>query len=112
MTDDDLASLERIERRLENCLRDLRIFRADQQKMAQGAGVLGSRGLTQFVLDMLRQTAPTGIPIAELLLAAEVAGYAIPTARTLSKRLTERAYRVGDVAWHDNFWYWKGTGGN
>jgi hypothetical protein len=124
MTDDDLASLERIERRLENCLRDLRIFRADQQKMAQGKGVLGSRGLTQFVLEQLWAVSGVGdggLTIKAILLSAEVAGYAIPTARTMSKRLTERAYRVGDIDWQGpgqdftngskGYWYWKGTTG-
>jgi hypothetical protein len=134
-----LANLERIERRLESCLRDLRQYRAEQQAATTEQGVLGSRGLTQFVIDLLRQAKMTydeawdrcmpgnivvmpsmGMSIREILAAAESAGYAIPTARTLSKRLNMRSYRVGDIAWsrsgNDNdgptatpnagFWYW------
>ena len=105
----DTATLERLERRLELVLRDLRAYRAELQAEAKDGGVLGSRGLTQFLLDMLRQASPGGLHIAGMLMAAESAGYAIPTARTMSKRLTEHKYRVSDIEWRDNLWYWKGT---
>lgn len=112
-----LAELERLERRIELVLRDLRIYRATQQSAASSRGVLGSRGLTEFIMEMLQQktgssnnpTVNIGYPVAVILRAAETAGYAIPTARTLGKRLAERQYRVGDIAWaKDRGWYWKG----
>jgi hypothetical protein len=123
-----LSELERIERRLEGCLRDLRAYRASQQRGLTDQGVLGTRGLTQFLIDLLRAIPRTGLLPAQLgltvtamLLAAEHAGYAIPTARTMSKRLTERRYRVGDIDWQGpgqdftngskGYWYWKGTTG-
>lgn len=128
-----LAELARIERHLESILRDLRAYRTQQQQASADQGVLGSRGLTQFVLDQLKALAGgearvqagdfgtrVGKTVTDLLLAAENAGYAIPTKRTLSKRLVERRYRVGDIDWQDTdsedrnkgYWYWKGTKGD
>ena len=102
-----LAKLELIERRFEKALRELREFRHELGQSSQDKGVLGSRGLTEFVINLLR----TGqYKMSELLRQAELAGYAVPTRRILSKRLTERAYRVGDIAFDSEggFWYWKG----
>ena len=115
-----LAELERIERRLELCLRDLRLYRRGQMESLGDRGVLGSRTLTEFVLELLRMAARGGVPkpgftVQELLRAAEGAGYAIPTSRTLSKRLTTRAYRSGDIEWVQShvgqpysYWHYKG----
>lgn len=91
-----LAGLERIERRFELALRDLRIFRRELEGSVADKGVLGSRSLTEYILDLLRKT-PEGMSITNLLLSAEKVGYAIPTRRILSKRLGARAYRVGDI---------------
>jgi hypothetical protein len=111
-----LAKLELIERRFEKALRELREFRHELEGASKDKGVLGSRGLTEFVIAQLQQ-APTlkpddggGWTITSLLHLAETAGYAVPTRRILSKRLTERAYRVGDIAFDSTggFWYWKG----
>jgi hypothetical protein len=116
-----LTELERIERRLELCLRDLRLYRRGQMESLSDKGVLGSRSLTEFVIEMLQMAARCGVPkpgftVRELLGAAEGAGYAIPTARTLSKRLTTRAYRSGDIEWVQKmhggqsycYWHYKG----
>jgi hypothetical protein len=119
-----LSELERIERRLEGCLRDLRAYRASQQRGLTDQGVLGTRGLTQFLIEQLQAVSDVGdggLTVKAMLITAEIAGYAIPTARTLSKRLTERRYRVGDIDWqgpdsnetssinYKGYWYWKGT---
>lgn len=103
-----LASLERLERRLELVLRDMRIFRRELEHEQADKGVLGSRTLTEYVLGLLQTS--EGMTITDLLLSAEKAGYAIPTRRVLSKRLTGRAYRTGDVAFDDGreVWVWKG----
>jgi hypothetical protein len=103
-----LAKLELIERRFENLLRDLREFRHELEGASKDKGVLGSRGLTEFVLGLLQTTG--GQSITSLLKQAEEAGYAVPTRRILSKRLTERAYRVGDIAFNkeSGVWVWKG----
>lgn len=105
-----LAELERIERRFELALRDLRIFRRELEQSAADQGVLGSRNLTEYVLGLL-QTSEAGLSITSLLLNAEQAGYAIPTRRVLSKRLTQRAYRNQDVGFDQEkeVWFWKGA---
>lgn len=88
-------NLESIERRLETVLRDLRAYRSERERADSDKGVLGGRGLTEFVLTLIIAT--RAISTRQLLTAANQAGYAIPTVRTMSKRLTERAYRVGDI---------------
>lgn len=105
-----LVELERLERRLELLLKDLRIYRQQRIREESSGGVLGSRGLTEYMIDTLRAGAGyTGISVRELLIMAEHAGYKVPTLRTMSKRLTERAYRVGDIAWSKELeWYWRG----
>jgi hypothetical protein len=119
-----LAELERIERRFELALRDLRLYRAGQIRSLSDRGVLGARDLTAFILELLKMAARCGVPkpgftVQELLRAAEGSGYAVPTARTLSKRLTTRAYRTGDIIWMQNrstgdiylaagYWFYKG----
>lgn len=118
-----VAELERLEARLESVLCDLRNYRRVQQQAATDRGVLGSRGLTQFIIESLYKAATEdtaitgrdgGFSITALLRLAELAGYAVPTRRILSKRLTERAYRTGDIAWiaggdeGTGLWYWKG----
>lgn len=117
MSTEGASELERIERRIEMALRDLRIYRKQVEKDSS-KGVLGSRGLTQFVIDMLKATTLTigvnpsqaSMTVASILEKAELAGYSIPTARTMSKRLAERQYRVGDIAWSGYGWHWKGVG--
>ena len=99
-----LAAMERMERRMENVLRDMRILRGELEKASQDKGVLGSRSLTEFVIGLL-QTRPHGL--REMMELAEQAGYAVPTRRILSKRLTERKYRVGDIVCEGEVWSWK-----
>ena|SRR5665213_3924947 len=105
-----LAALERIERRFELALRDLRIFRRELEESAADKGILGSRSLTEYVLGLLK-TSEGGCSITSLLLNAESAGYKIPTRRVLSKRLTTRAYRNQDIGFDQEkeVWYWKGA---
>lgn len=106
-TADPTAQLELIERRLEAILRDLRIYRGQISLAQQSQGVLGSRGLTEFILDTIAHLpAGTGLSARDLLTLAERAGYSIPTTRTLSKRLTERSYRVGDIEFNQNRGGW------
>lgn len=104
-----LASLERFERRLELLLRDLRIFRSELEEGVKDRGVLGSRGLTEYIMGLLKAS-ESGYSINHLLITAEEAGYEIPTRRVLSKRLTARAYRVGDIGYdaEREVWFWKG----
>lgn len=110
-----ISELERIERRFENALRDLRLYRAGQIRSLSDRGVLGARDLTAFIIEILKMAAKYGVPkpghtVQELLRAAEGAGYAVPTARTMSKRLTTRAYRTGDIEWlpdgKTGYWYY------
>ncbi len=103
-----LASLERIERRFELALRDLRILRREIEHSVSDKGVLGSRSLTEYVLDLIRKS-EHGISITNILLDAEKVGYKITTRRVMSKRLTERAYRVGDIQYdrENEVWVWK-----
>lgn len=113
----NLEKLRSIERRLESCLKDLRVVRAEIEKDAATKGVLGSRGLTEFVIEQLQATAKTtarGLSINDLLSRAERAGYAIPISRTLSKRLSERSYRAHDIIWEGDakgqgIWVWQGS---
>lgn len=102
-----LAEFEKLERRLELLLRDMRIYRRELEQSAADKGVLGSRSLTEYMLGLLQ--ASDGMSITELLLTAEKAGYAIPTRRIMSKRLGDRAYRVGDIVFdHEKeVWIWK-----
>ena len=105
-----LDELGRLERRLELLLRDLRIYRKDREKQEKDKGVLGSRGLTEYVVDCLKVLPTSGMKLQTILWSAEKAGYAVPTIRTMSKRLTERAYRVGDIGWSkEREWHWKGV---
>jgi hypothetical protein len=103
-----------IERRLERTLRDLRLLRAELSQSVADKGVLGSRGLTEFCLCLLQaDNAVGGYTILEILRAAETAGYAVPSARTLSKRLGNRSYRVGDVeCGEDRKWRYHQEGRN
>jgi|SRR5882762_1272218 len=108
-----LQEMQRLERRLELVLKDLRVLRTSLQRDVATQGVLGSRGLTQFIVETLRDSvirhgANHGANVPWLLLQAEQAGYAIPLPRTMSKRLTERSYRVRDIAWNKEAecWYW------
>ena len=103
-----LAALERLERRLENVLRDMRNYRHELEGASKDKGVLGSRSLTEFVLGLLEVNGEMHINV--ILSEAESTGYKIPTRRIMSKRLTERAWRVGDIqydALHEK-WVWKG----
>ena len=105
----ELVQLERIERRFESCLRDLRQYRAYLQRDAADRGVLGSRGLTQFCIEQLSHSPMT---TKELLTVAERAGYQTPTARILSKRLNGHAYRTGGIVWDTGMGKWRAaTGG-
>lgn len=102
-----LTELEKLERRLELVLRDLRIYRRELEQTVADKGILGSRSLTEYVLGLLQKS--EGMSITDLLLTAEKAGYAIPTRRTMSKRLGDRAYRVGDIVFDHSkdVWKWK-----
>lgn len=95
----ELITLRSIERRLEHTLQDIRQLQKDIQSAHQDKGVLGSRGLTQFCVDLLKSNTKPAWSVEEMLIAAERAGYAIPTRRTLSKRLTGWQYRRGGVRW-------------
>jgi hypothetical protein len=101
----------RLEAYFERGLRDLRVLRDNLTRSQKDKGVLGSRGLTEFVVEYLKSVSGLTKDIHQILIAAEAAGYAIPIARTLSKRLTRRAYTHGDIAWSKivEGWYWKGS---
>lgn len=102
--------LDQLEQRLAAVLRDLRLFRQDWQRAQRDKGVLGSRGLSEYVLALLREGADirhqvtgemvrvdSGYTVHELLRSAELTGYTVPTANALHQRLRQRHYRVGDV---------------
>lgn len=101
--------LELLERRIESILVDLRRFRRDLQREQSDKGVLGSRGLTEFTIGLLQANTRAAWSVRDLLLAAEKAGYMIPTSRILSKRLTEVQYRRGGVKWRKDLggWTWE-----
>lgn len=52
-----LEALSRLESRLASLLRDLRIYRQELTATVADKGVLGSRGLTEYLLLLLRQKA-------------------------------------------------------
>jgi len=84
----------------------MRILRRELSGAASDKGVLGSRGLTEFLLGLI-QSREDGYSITELLTTAEQTGYAVPTRRTLSKRLGVRAYREGDIRYDHEKEVWK-----
>lgn len=106
----DPHDIELLERKLEGVLVELRQFRRGMIADTRDKGALGSRGLTQFVVDLLKANTRPAWSVEELLLAAERVGYAIPTSRTMSKRLTEWQYRKGQIKWAKelNGWQWQG----
>jgi hypothetical protein len=99
-------TLEIIERKLEALLRDIRIYRKHQQAATKDKGVLGSRGLTEFIIEQLKNV-PSGFSAHELLTLADRAGYQITTTRTMSKRLTLRSYRHGDIRFNQQHKRWQ-----
>lgn len=106
------SQLDLIEAGFLRALRQFRQFRQDYRRAQQDKGVLGSRGLTEFVLDLLRHNPSIGCSTYDMLVLAEQAGYAPPTVQTLNKRLVERRYRLGDVRFdrQRKVWLWDGTG--
>lgn len=106
-----LAELENLERRFELLLKDLRIYRRQRTQEEKEKGVLGSRGLTEFIVNYLQSLKPIeGSSLQHLLHLAERAGYTVPTLRTMSKRLSERSYRVGDIGYDkQRGWHWKAS---
>lgn len=106
-----VLEIERLVRHFERGLRDLRILLGEVRQAHGDTGVLGSRGLTQFCLDQLKQRPDgSGMKIVELLSAAERAGYAVPTAKMLTKRLVQHGHRTGLVAYSADKlgWYYRG----
>ena len=110
-----LALLLQTERRLLSHARELRLARQLLEKEFNSKGALGSRGLTQFLLDQLEQASSTptlassGIRVSELQRRAGAAGYAVPNSVSLTKRLSEFRARTGKVAFDRSFgWYWTG----
>lgn len=108
--DSRVVRLEAIERKLTDALTDLRTLRVELGNESRDKGVLGSRGLTRFILEQL-EDAPLHQPlhIVELMQIAERAGYQLPSARNLSKRLTEYRIRTGMIGVRDGRWFWKGN---
>lgn len=112
----EITRLARLEYRLDHVLRDLRSLRYDMEEATKDRGVLGSRGLTEFLLGVLRQQSPLshaspvqGYTIRELQQLAEQAGYVVPTSRTLSSRLRTRAYQTGDLRYDATGKCWHAT---
>lgn len=106
MSNERVNEIRSIEHRLEHILRDLRIVRAGIEQDIKDKGVLGSRALTEFIVDLVLSGTKPAWPIQELLFAAEQQGYAVPVARTMSKRLTEQAYRKGRIQWSKHLGGW------
>jgi hypothetical protein len=104
--------MELLEVRLERVLRDMRAFHSDFLRAERDKGVLGSRGLTEYVMEVLElnsQATRSGYSVHDLLRTAELAGYSVPTVRTLTKRLSDRQYRVGDVRYDKVTGKWYGV---
>lgn len=135
LTPHHVEALLRLESRLSSLLRDLRLYRQELSSTLSDKGVLGSRGLTEYLLLLLRSRAEgeveleralaklrlpahqrstassLGLSIRELMSLADQAGYAIPTRAVLAKRLNARAYSWGDVRFEPERGVWRWVGG-
>ena len=74
-TSSALIELDSIEARLKTICCDLRNLRRDLTATHASKGVLGSRGLTEFVVGLLKSDTKPAWGVSELLVAAEKAGY-------------------------------------
>lgn len=92
-----LALLRQTERLLQTHARQIRLARTLLEQEASSKGALGSRGLTQFVLEHLEFSYPRRFGVTELQRLAQLAGYAAPSPSDLTKRLSAYARRTGNV---------------
>jgi hypothetical protein len=104
--DSRVTRLELIERKLTDALTELRSLKVELGNETRDKGVLGSRGLTEFVLGHLKRNIGLGFTVKELLKEATKAGYAVPTERAMSKRLVEYRIRTGKVSTRSDRWWW------
>lgn len=107
--DSRVVLLEAVERRLTDALAQLRTLRVELGNESRDKGVLGSRGLTRFILEQLESSPARSFHVIELLQLAERAGYQAITPRNMTKRLTEYRIRTGMIGTNDRGWYWKGS---
>lgn len=105
-SDPRVLALNQIDRKLLDLARDVRALRQDIEQEAKDRGVLGSRGLTQFVLEMLKENAGYSYTTYELCQAAKAAGFATPNTVALTKRLSEHCRRTGKIAATNHGWQW------
>ena len=109
--DSRVVRLEAVERKLTDALAEIRTLRVELGNESRDKGVLGSRGLTGFIIEQLQAKPQHDITVIELLQLAERAGYQPITPRNLSKRLTEYRIRTGMIGVRsEGRWYWKGEG--
>lgn len=92
-----ISLLHQTERRLLDHARQLRLARKELTRELNSKGVLGSRGLTQFILEHLERTSPQRTRVADLQRIAQAAGYAVPGGAALTQRLSEFRARTGKV---------------
>jgi hypothetical protein len=108
-SDPRVLALNQIDRKLLDLARDVRVLRQDIELEVKDRGVLGSRGLTQFLLEYLEQQDPcVSHTTYQLCQAAKAAGFATPNTTALTKRLSEYRQRTGNIGNNGTGWYWRG----
>lgn len=106
-SDPRILALVQIDRKLLDLARDVRNLRISLEQESRDRGVLGSRGLTQFVLEYLQSHASYSFTSYQLVQAAQQAGFSAPNSVTLTKRLSEHRRRTGKISIRDHkYWYW------
>jgi len=110
-SDPRVLRLEHVLRQLAAASHELRCLRQELIRDSASRGVLGSRGLTQFILERLAQFPDSCFDIQVLAQAAADAGYAIPSTRLLTKRLSEHGARTGKIEFSRKCGGWRWTGG-
>ena len=108
-SDPRVLALNQIDRKLLDLAKDVRALRQDIEQEAKDRGVLGSRGLTQFLLEFLTHNEPACYTTYELCQAAKAAGFATPNTTALTKRLSEHRRRTGNIGiTSQGAWFWHG----
>lgn len=107
-SDPRVLALNQIDRKLLDLAKDVRALRQDIEQEAKDRGVLGSRGLTQFMLEFLENKQPACYSTYQLMLAAKIAGFATPNTTSLTKRLSEHRRRTGKIGNDGAGWFWRG----
>jgi hypothetical protein len=106
-SDPRVLALTQIDRKLLDLAREVRNLRIMIEREAKDRGVLGSRGLTQFILEHLEKNYPNPFTTYQLMQTAKQAGFATPNTVALTKRLSEHRRRTGKIGNNTQVgWFW------